>query len=57
MDSMVYPGRYENYKSYIEAINNELENTKLTKEEIKLLAKAWHLRQERISVGLRYQIK
>ncbi len=54
---MVYPGRYENYKSYIEAINNELENTKLTKEEIKLLAKAWHLRQERISVGLRYQIK
>lgn len=57
MDTIVHPGRYENYNSYRESINNELENTRLTKEEIKILAKAWHLRQERISVGLRYQIK
>jgi hypothetical protein len=56
-DSVVHPGRYENYKYFSAQIKNELENTKLTLEQIKTLAKAWHFRQERISVGLRYQIK
>jgi ArsR family metal-binding transcriptional regulator len=57
MDTIVHPGRYENYGNFITQIKNELENTKLTNEEMKTLAKAWHFRQERISVGLRYQIK
>ena len=57
MDTIVHPGRYENYGNFITQIKNELENTKLTNEQMKILAKAWHFRQERISVGLRYQIK
>lgn len=57
MDTIVHPGRYENYGNFITQIKNELENTKLTNEEMITLAKAWHFRQERISVGLRYQIK
>ena len=57
MDSIVHPGRYENYKLYRTEIKRELENTNLTNEQMKTLAKAWHFRQERITVGLRYQIK
>jgi hypothetical protein len=56
MDSTVHPGRYENYYKYNSRINYELANTRITKEQLKLLAKAWHYRQERITVGLRYQI-
>ncbi len=57
IDTIVHPGRYENYHNYDPLIKNELENTKLTNEQMKALAKAWHFRQERISVGLRFQIK
>jgi hypothetical protein len=57
MDTIVHPGRYENYHNYDALIQNELENAKLTDEQMKVLAKAWHFRQERISVGLRTQIK
>lgn len=57
MDTIVHPGRHDNYNSYGENLKNELENTELTKEDIKLLAKAWHLKQERILVGHCYQIK
>ena len=56
-DSIVHPGRYENYNVYSETIKRELENTSLSNEQMKLLGRAWHLRQERVSVGLRYQIK
>jgi hypothetical protein len=56
VDSIVHPGRYENYKIYSKAIKYELESTKLSKEQFKALAKAWHFRQERIAVGLRFQI-
>jgi hypothetical protein len=56
LDSIVHPGRYENYKIYRKAIKNDLEGTKLSKEQFKALAKAWHFRQERIAVGLRFQI-
>ena len=55
-DSIIHPGRYENYKIYSSEINKELENTKFTNEQMKVLAKAWFFRQERIWVGLRYQI-
>ena len=57
MDTIVHPGRYENYEKYSTLIKSELENTKLTKDQMKTLAKAWHFRQERITVGLRFQIK
>ena len=57
MDTIVHPGRYENYQNYDALIQYELENTKLTNEQIKALSKVWHFRQERISVGLRFQIK
>jgi hypothetical protein len=57
MDTIVHPGRYEHYNSYSAAIKKELENTKLTSEQMNTLAKAWHFRQERITVGLRFQIK
>jgi hypothetical protein len=56
MDTLSHPGRYENYEKYSKLIKTELENTKLTSEQVKSLAKAWHFRQERITVGLRYQI-
>ena len=57
MDTIVHPGRYENYNKYNDAIKKELEKTKLTSEQMNTLAKAWHFRQERIAVGLRFQIK
>lgn len=57
MDTIVHPGRYENYEKYSNLIKTELENTKLTRDQVKTLAKAWHFRQERVTVGLRYQIK
>jgi len=40
-----------------DGITNSLETTKLTSEQIETLAKAWHLRQERTTVGLRFQIE
>lgn len=57
MDSTVHPGRYEHYKDYSAEIIRQLENTKLTNEEMKMLAKIWDFRQERITVGLRSQIQ
>jgi hypothetical protein len=57
MDTIVHPGRYENYKKYSNIIKQDLENTKLSSEEIKQLAKTWHFRQERITVGLRFQME
>jgi hypothetical protein len=57
MDSLVNPGRYENYKIYGAEIKKDLENTKLTKEQVNDLAKAWHFRRERLVFGLRYQIQ
>jgi hypothetical protein len=57
MDTIVHPGRFKNLKLYRSAIRKELENTKLTKEQRENLAKAWHLRQERIWVNLRFQIE
>jgi hypothetical protein len=56
MDSIVHPGRYEHYNLYSKEINRELKNIKLSDEQFKELAKAWHFRQERITVGLRNQI-
>jgi len=56
MDYIVHPGRYENYNTFKAKIESELEKTKLTSDQIKALAIAWHLRQERITFGLRYQI-
>lgn len=56
MDSIVHPGRYENYQLYSASIKKELESTRLTNEQFKDLAKAWHFIQERIAVGLRFQI-
>mgnify|MGYP006982800919 CR=1 FL=1 len=38
-------------------IKKDLENTKLTKEQVDKLAKAWHFRRERLVFGLRYQIQ
>ncbi|MEN9349026.1 MAG: hypothetical protein RL372_4 [Bacteroidota bacterium] len=57
MDSLVNPGRYENYKIYGAEIKKDLENTKFSKEQINDLAKAWHFRRERLVFGLRYQIQ
>jgi len=57
MDTIVHPGRYEHYNLYSEEIEKELKNTKLTNEQFKSLAKVWNLRQEKISLGLRNQIK
>jgi hypothetical protein len=57
MDSLVNPGRYENYKKYGAEIKRDLENTKFTKEQVNKLAKAWHFRRERLVFGLRYQIQ
>ena len=56
MNSLVNPGRYENYKIYGAEIKKDLENTKFTKEQVNKLAKAWHFRRERLVFGLRYQI-
>lgn len=56
-DSMLHPGRYENYKFFSTEINKELDNTKFTKDEMKMLGKAWHFRQERAWVSLRFQIE
>ncbi len=56
IDSVVNPGRYENYKKYGAEIKRDLEDTKFTKEEVNKLAKAWHFRRERLVFGLRYQI-
>jgi hypothetical protein len=57
MDSLVNPGRYENYKIYGAEIKKDLENTKFSKEQVNDLAKAWHFRRERLVFGLRYQIQ
>ncbi len=56
-DSLVHPGRFENYAIYSAEIKREVKNIKLSKEQIQLLAKAWHFRLERLTVGLRYQIE
>ncbi len=56
-DTITHPARLKNYKLYGTEINRELENTKLTSEQVEALAKAWHFRQERIWVGLRFQIE
>jgi len=56
-DSIVHPGRYEHYNLYSVEVEKELKNTKLTNEQFKSLAKVWQLRQERIALGLRNQIK
>jgi len=57
MDSLVNPGRYENYKNYSNAIKKDLANTKFTEEQVYRLAQAWYYRRERIVFGLRYQIQ
>jgi hypothetical protein len=57
MDSIVHPGRYQNYNKFSEAIKNDLLNTRFTPEQVNKLAKAWHFRKERLTVGLRYQIQ
>ncbi len=57
MDSLVNPGRYENYKIYGAEIKKDLENTKFSKEQVNVLAIAWHFRRERLVFGLRYQIQ
>ena len=56
MDSIVNPGRYENYKNYSVEIKKDILNTKFSKEQINKLAKAFHFRRERLVFGLRYQI-
>lgn len=56
-DSILHPGRFENYQYYRDEINKELENTTFTKEEMKTLGKAWFFRQERAWVSLRFQIE
>jgi hypothetical protein len=40
----------------IEVLSNEEINKYKANEQFKDLAKAWHFRQERIAVGLRFQI-
>lgn len=57
IDTFTHPGRYENYKLYGSEINKQLDKIKLTDEQIEILGKAWHFRQERIWVGLRFQIE
>ena len=57
LDSTFHKFRYENYSKFKEGITKSLETTKLTNEQIETLAKAWHLRQERTTVGLRFQIE
>ena len=57
IDTVMHPGRLKNYTFYGAQINKDLENTKLSSEQVEILAKAWHFRQERIWVGLRFQIE
>jgi len=57
IDSIIHPARLKNFKLYGEELNKELDNTKLTCEQVETLAKAWHFRQERVWVGLRFQIE
>jgi hypothetical protein len=57
VDTLFHPGRYENYKLYASEIKKELENTKLTTEQIKTLGKTWYAREEKIWVGLRFQME
>ena len=57
MNSLVNPGRYENYKIYGAEIKKDLENTKFTKEQVNKLAKAWHFRRQRLVFSLRNQIQ
>ena len=57
IDTFTHPGRYENYKLYGSEIYKQLDKVKLTDEQIEILGKAWHFRQERIWVGLRFQIE
>jgi hypothetical protein len=57
MDSIVNPGRYENYKNYSVEIKKDTLNTRFSKEQINKLAKAFHFRRERLVFGLRYQIQ
>ena len=57
IDSTVNPWRYKNYKIYSSEIKKELENTILTNLQMKLLAKTWYRRQERIWISLKYQIQ
>jgi hypothetical protein len=56
-DSTIHKFRYENYLKYKDKISNSLGSTKLSNEQIETLAKAFHLRQERATVGLRGQIE
>lgn len=57
IDTLIHPGRLKNYKLYGAEINKELDNTKLSSEQMEALAKAWHFREERVWVGLRFQIE
>ncbi len=57
IDTVMHPGRLKNYTFYGAQINKDLENTKLSSDQVETLAKAWHFRQERIWVGLRFQIE
>lgn len=57
MDSIVNPGRYENYKNYSVEIKKDILNTRFSKEQINKLAKAFYFRRERLVFGLRYQIQ
>ena len=56
-DSLIHPWRYENYKLYASKIEQELENTKLTPEQVDMLAKIWFAREQKIWVGLRFQME
>ena len=57
IDTLIQPGRYENYAIYNTEIKKEVQNIKLTKEQIQLLAKAWHFRLEKLTVGLKFQLE
>lgn len=56
-DSTIHKYRYASYSNYKAKIGNSLALTKLTKEEMETLSKAWHFRQERATLGLTYQIE
>ena len=56
-DSSIHKFRYDNFLKFKKTITNSLGMTKLTNEQIETLAKTWHLRQERATVGLRFQIE
>ena len=56
-DTLFHPGRYKNYKLYASEIKKEIETTKLTPEQMKTLGKIWYAREEKIWVGLRFQME